>query len=256
MEQSIMEGYVHSIETFGTVDGPGVRYVVFMQGCPLRCAYCHNPDTWQPGINKLKTTDEILVDFNRYRPFLKKGGLTLTGGEPLMQMDFAIELFEKAVEQDIHTCLDTSGITFRKDDPKIVAKFDQLMKVTDLIMLDIKHINSAEHLKLTKQSNEPVLDFARYLADIDKNVWIRHVVVPTITDNEQYLKELGYFMATLPNVTALDVLPYHELGKAKYEQLNMEYPLKHVKGLSQEDAVTARNIILRARKEKLLSTEE
>lgn len=251
-----MEGYVHSIETFGTVDGPGVRYVVFMQGCPLRCAYCHNPDTWQLGINSVKTTDEILVDFNRYRPFLKKGGLTLTGGEPLMQIDFVTELFEKAAALDIHTCLDTSGITFNPNDPKIVAKFDRLMKVTDLVMLDLKHIDPAEHIKLTQQPNTPILAFARYLAEIEQNVWIRHVVVPTITDKEVYLKELGYFLATLPNITALDVLPYHELGKSKYEQLNIEYPLKDLKSASEDDAVAARNIILRARKEKLMSMKQ
>lgn len=239
-----MKGYIHSVETFGTVDGPGVRYVVFTQGCPMRCKYCHNPDTWIPGVGEQKSVDEILIDYEKYRPFLRDGGLTVTGGEPLMQMDFLIELFEKAYEKDIHTCLDTSGIVYNENNPILLEKFDRLMKVTSLVMLDIKHIDSEEHLKLTGQHNDNILAFAKYLERKEVPLWIRHVVVPTITDNKEYLYRLGYFIGDLKNLKALDVLPYHDMGKVKYEQLKMEYPLQDIKPLEKEDAISARNIIL------------
>lgn len=240
-----MKGYIHSIETFGTVDGPGVRYVVFMQGCPMRCLYCHNPDTWDLNIGQEKTTDEIITDYERYRPFLKDGGITITGGEPLMQIDFLIELFEKAYEKDIHTCIDTSGITFNEKSPKMMEKFDRLMKVTDLVMIDIKHIDSKEHIKLTSQPIEPILAFVKYLESKEVPIWVRHVVVPTITDNEEFLYRLGYFIGGLSNLKALDVLPYHDMGKVKYEQLNIDYPLKDIESLPKEEAVKAREIILK-----------
>ena len=158
-----MNCYIHSIETFGTVDGPGVRYVVFVQGCPMRCLYCHNPDTWQMNTGTQMTTDEILDDYEKYRPFLKEGGLTVTGGEPLMQIDFLIELFEKAKARDIHTCLDTSGIAYNKANSSYLEKLDRLMEVTDLVMLDIKHIDPEEQQKLCSQPNKPILEFAKYL---------------------------------------------------------------------------------------------
>lgn len=154
-----MEGMIHSIETFGTVDGPGIRYVVFVKGCPMRCQYCHNPDTWEMAGGTKKTTDEILEDYEKYKPFLKDGGLTVTGGEPLVQIDFLIELFEKAKQRGIHTCLDTSGIMFRRNVPEIYEKYVRLMKSTDLIMLDIKHIDPEEHVKLTAQPSENIFDF-------------------------------------------------------------------------------------------------
>lgn len=245
-----MKGYIHSIETFGTLDGPGVRYVIFTQGCPMRCQYCHNPDTWELNIGKQMSTDEILEDFDRYRPFLKDGGITVTGGEPLVQIDFVIELFEKAAKKDIHTCLDSSGITFNENNKVYLEKLNRLLEVTDLVMLDIKHINSDEHLKLTGHSNEQILKFARYLENFDLEVWIRHVVVPTITLNETYLYELGLFLGELRNIKALDVLPYHDMGKAKYEQLGIDYPLKHIEPLSKEEAHDARQIIIKGMREK------
>ena len=182
-------GRIHSVETFGTVDGPGIRMVVFMQGCPMRCAYCHNPDTWAVDGGKTISVDEVLDEYERNKEYYKKGGLTVTGGEPLLQIDFVTQLFQKAKEKKIHTCLDTSGITFSTN-PNQLAKIDELIKVTDLVMLDIKHMDEAEHKKLTKQSNVPILAFARYLADRKVEVWIRHVVVPGITDKEVYLKQL------------------------------------------------------------------
>ena len=245
-------GYIHSIQTFGTVDGPGVRFVVFFQGCPMRCQYCHNPDTWNMADGKEKSVDEILEMFERNRAFYKTGGITATGGEPMMQMDFLLELFTKAKEKGIHTCLDTSGIFFQElwsnsenRSSDIYAKFEKLMSVTDLVMLDIKHMETQAHEKLTGHGNEKVFAFARYLNEIQKPVWIRHVVVPGITYEEEQLTQFGKFLKTLSNVEKLEVLPYHTLGENKYEKLGMEYPLKGVPQLSKDEAVKAENIILK-----------
>ena len=246
-------GYIHSIQTFGTVDGPGVRFVVFFQGCPMRCQYCHNPDTWDMADGKEKSVDEILEMFERNRAFYRTGGITATGGEPMMQMDFLLELFTKAKEKEIHTCLDTSGIFFQEAwgspanrDSEAFAKLEKLMQVTDLVMLDIKHIEDAAHKELTGHSNEKILAFARYLDEIEKPVWVRHVVVPGITYREEALTKFGEFLKTLSNVEKLEVLPYHTLGENKYEKLGIEYPLKGVPQLSKEEAVKAENIILSA----------
>jgi pyruvate formate lyase activating enzyme len=240
-------GNVHSIETFGTVDGPGIRFVVFLQGCPLRCQYCHNPDTWEYNGGQQKTVEEIMEEFAKYKAFLTNGGLTVTGGEPLVQMDFVTELFQKAKEQGAHTCLDTSGITFQPQSVAMMKKFDRLMEVTDLVMLDIKHIDKDEHEVLTGRGQGAVLDFARYISEKpNTELWIRHVVVPGITDKPEYLKRIGEFLATLPKVNALDVLPYHTMGTVKYENLGMEYPLKDVPAMSKEGAIQAKNTILRA----------
>lgn len=243
-----MLGNIHSIETFGTVDGPGIRMVIFTQGCPMRCAYCHNPDTWSYDINKQISTDAILEKYDSIKQFCK-GGITVTGGEPLVQMDFVIELFKKAREKNIHTTLDTSGITFNKNN---IEKFDELIKYTCLVMLDIKHIDNVEHKKLTGKENTNILAFARYLSANNVALWVRHVVVPDITYNEKYLVELGKFLAELKTLKALDVLPYHDMAKAKYKELNLEYKLKDTLPLTKAEALNARNIILKARKEALL----
>lgn len=240
-------GYIHSIQTFGTVDGPGVRFVVFFQGCPMRCQYCHNPDTWNMLDGKEKSVDEILEMFERNRSFYKTGGITATGGEPMMQMDFLLELFSKAKEKGIHTCLDTSGITFVENrDSDAFAKLEKLMEVTDLVMLDVKAIDSQIHHSLTGYDNDKILSFAKYLDEIGKPVWIRHVVVPGITMEEESLKKFGEFLRTLSNVEKLEVLPYHTLGENKYEKLDMEYPLKGVPQLSKDEAAKAEEIILKA----------
>lgn len=238
------KGRVHSLETFGTVDGPGIRYVVFLQGCPMRCLYCHNPDTWQMDAGSLMSAEEILTDYEKYRPFLKGGGLTVTGGEPLMQIDFLTELFEGAREQDIHTCLDTSGITYNESNTSYIEKLDHLMASTCLVMLDIKHIDPEEHQKLCGHPVKPVLAFAKYLEAKNIPVWVRHVVVPGITDQEVYLRRLGSFLGELNNLKALDVLPYHTMGVIKYEKLGIEYPLRGVPALSKTEAIRARGIIL------------
>ena len=245
-----MEGYIHSTESFGTVDGPGVRFVVFTQGCPLRCLYCHNPDTWELNKGTKMTADEILAKYDLTKSYYKDGGLTVTGGEPLLQIDFVIELFEKAKAKNIHTCLDTSGIIFNKANEKIIEKMDKLLSVTDLILLDIKHINNDEHKKLCAVPNTHILEFAKYLSDKGQPIWVRHVVVDGYTFNEKYLYELGLFIGELKNVKALDVLPYHEMGEVKYKNLGIEYPLKDMPALKKEDAIKAREIILKGIKDK------
>jgi len=242
------KGYVHSIETCGTVDGPGLRYVIFLQGCPMRCQYCHNPDTWEPGKGTEMTVEKALEKFYSNLPFYKNGGVTVTGGEPMMQMDFLIELFSKLKKDKVHTCLDTSGIMFQPDNEVIIDKIDRLLEVTDLVMLDIKHIDDEKHKKLTSHSNQRILAFAKYLDEKKIPIWVRHVVVPGITLYKDYLERLGEFIATLDNVKALDVLAYHSMGKVKYENLKMDYPLKNTREATKQEAVAAKNIILQAYK--------
>lgn len=234
-------GNIHSIESCGTVDGPGLRFVVFMQGCPMRCQYCHNPDSWGTEINTKMSVSEILEKYDGVKEFVKSGGLTVTGGEPLMQIDFVTELFKQAKQKEIHTALDTSGILFN---PNNTSKIDELLKYTDLVLLDIKHIDNEEHKKLTGMPNTNILAFAKYLSDKNIPMWVRHVVVPGITFNEEYLKKLGVFLADLHNVQALDVLPYHDMAIPKYESLGIEYPLKGTIPLSKGDAIVARNFII------------
>ena len=237
-------GNIHSIESCGTVDGPGIRFVIFMQGCPMRCQYCHNPDTWSTNKNKIVTIDEILKQYEGVKEFAK-GGITVTGGEPLLQIDFVTELFKNAKSKNIHTALDTSGVTFTPNNTK---KFDGLLKHTDLVLLDIKHIDDDEHKKLTGHTNKNILEFAKYLSDKQIPVWIRHVVVPNITFNEKYLIELGKFLKTLKNIKALDVLAYHDMAIPKYKNLGIKYPLIGVPPLTKENALKAREYILQGLK--------
>ncbi len=241
-----MIGKIHSTESFGTVDGPGIRFVVFMQGCPMRCKYCHNPDTWELNAGKEMTVEQLLNEYSKCREFYKDGGITVTGGEPLIQMDFVTELLESAKGQGIHTCIDTSGITFT---PENTEKFDRLIQSVDLVMLDIKHIDSELHKELTGQENKRILAFAEYLAEKNVPVWIRHVVVPSITTEDKHLYELGRFIGKLKNVKALDVLPYHVMGVSKYDALGMDYPLKGVDPATEEQALNAKKAILRGIKD-------
>ena len=235
-----MKGRVHSIESCGTVDGPGVRFVVFLQGCPMRCLYCHNPDTWNTDGGHVMTVSEILEQFEHKRSFYENGGITVTGGEPLLQIDFLIELFTEAKKTDIHTCIDSSGIVFNQNNSAFLEKLDRLLEVTDLILLDIKHINAEEHKKLTSHSNDNIIAFARYLEQKNIDIWIRHVVVPTITFNEEYLRETGRFIGSLSNVRTVEVLPYHTMGVKKYESIDKEYPLKGIEALGKEDLAQAK----------------
>ena len=246
-----MEGHIHSTESFGTVDGPGIRFALVFKDCPMRCLYCHNPDTWtidNQNQENLRTVESLLKEYDGIKEFLHDGGITATGGEPLVQMEFLTELFEAAKKKGINTCLDTSGILFRQERR---PEFDRLMAVTDLVMLDIKHIDDAEHQKLTKQSNRHILEFAEYLKEKGVPVWIRHVVVPGITLNDDYLRQLGHFIGGLDNLKALDVLPYHTMGEVKYENLGIDYPLKGVPAATKEQAIHAKQVIFEGIKERI-----
>lgn len=236
-----MNGFIHSTESFGTVDGPGIRFVIFMQGCPMRCLYCHNPDTWKIGSGKEVTVAQLIAEYEKYKEFMHNGGITVSGGEPLVQTEFVTELFAAAKAKNINTCLDTSGVTFNPNDTRSI---DELIKYTDLVMLDIKHIDNEAHKKLTGHENINILAFARYLMQNKVPLWVRHVIVPGITDSSEELMELGQFLAELDNLKAVDVLPYHDMGKIKYKSLGIDYPLENVKPLSKDDAEKAKNIIL------------
>ena len=240
-----MKGYVHSIESFGTVDGPGIRFVIFMQGCPMRCKYCHNPDTWPEKAGKIYDADELISLFLRNKSFYKNGGITVTGGEPLLQIDFVTELFKLAKDRDIHTTLDTSGILFNNKD---IKKYEELLKVTDLVMLDIKQINDVNHRDLCGTSNKSVLKFAKYLSVKNIPTRIRYVAVPGYTDEDDDLKDLGIFLASLTSLKELEILPYHNMGKEKYKSLNIPYPLEDVPPFPKEDISKIREKILNAYK--------
>ncbi len=240
-----MQGRIHSLESFGTVDGPGTRFVVFVQGCPMRCAYCHNPDTWEMNGGTLMEPSYIIEQYERNSAFYQNGGgLTVTGGEPLMQVDFLIDLFTLAKEKGIHTCIDTSGIAYNPDNTKWLEKLDRLMTLTDLVMLDIKHIDPEKHKDLVKQPNTNILKFAAYLDEKGVDMWIRHVIVPGYTDDDKYLFELGYFIGQFNNLKALDALPYHTMGESKYKKLGMEYRLKGVPAMDKDKLIEKKQVIL------------
>lgn len=239
-----MQGRIHSLESFGTVDGPGTRFVVFVQGCPMRCAYCHNPDTWPMSGGTMMEPEEIYEQFKRNKDFYKNGGITVTGGEPLMQVDFVTDLFQLAKQDNVHTCIDTSGIAYKPENKAFIEKLDKLMELTDLVMLDIKHIDPQKHLELTEQPNEGILAFAQYLDEKHIDMWIRHVVVPGITDDDKYLFDLGYFIGQFKNLKALDVLPYHTMGEAKYKKLGLTYKLAGVPAMDKNKVVEKKEIIL------------
>ena len=241
-----MNGFIHSTESFGTVDGPGVRFVIFLQGCPMRCKYCHNPDTWKMNSGSVRSAQSLIQEYERNKAFYSKGGITVTGGEALMQIDFLLELFGLAKRNGIHTCLDTSGVTYHPGGSEYNRKLDALMDLTDLVLLDIKHIDPEGHRDLTGHDNANILAFARYLDEKKIPVWIRHVVVPGITDDPGLLTRLGTFLGSLSNVQALDVLPYHIMGVSKYRELNIPYPLEGVEPATRKEAMTAKQIILTA----------
>ena len=234
---------VHSVESFGSVDGPGIRFVIFLKGCAMRCQYCHNPDTWDRAGGNLRSVDDVLSQALRYRSYWgEKGGITVSGGEALLQIQPLTELFHKAKDLGINTCLDTSAQPFSRKDGRFSA-FEALMKYTDLVLLDIKHIDNDAHKWLTGWENENILDCARYLSDIHKPVWIRHVLVPGINDDDESLHKLRSFIDTLSNVERVEVLPYHDLGVYKWEQLGIPYKLTDVKPPTEESVLHARKIL-------------
>ena len=253
-------GRINKLETFGSVDGPGVRFVVFLQGCPMRCKFCHNPETWSFDIAGRDSGSNVRATLPNENPFeisatdlLKKalryksywgaeGGITVSGGEPLAQLDFMVEFFELAKAAGVHTCIDTSGVTFRRTG-ETFEKIERLMKVTDLLLVDIKHIDPAVHKELTGHDNANILKFFRYLDEIHKPIWIRHVLVPGISDDDSALMRTRDFIRTLSNVERIDVLPYHPLALAKYQQLGIDYPLKDVKSPTPERVANANTIL-------------
>ena len=242
MEEKIT-GLVHQTESFGAVDGPGIRFIVFLQGCRYRCRYCHNPETWALTGGEERTPEDVLEQALRYKAYWRKnGGITVSGGEALLQMDFLIRLFELAKEKNVNTCLDTSGGPFTFEEP-FFSKFEKLCEVTDLFLLDLKHIDDEKHKSLTGFTNENVLQMAQYLSDHGKHMWIRHVLVPGITTDEDDLKRLADFIATLKTVDRTEILPYHSLGVPKYEKMGIKYTLDGVTAPSDEQIARAKEIL-------------
>lgn len=239
-----VKGRIHSTENFGTVDGPGVRFIVFTQGCRMRCQFCHNPDTWKIGTGGREvTSDEVLEEALKYRSYWgEKGGITVSGGEPLLQLDFLLDLFKKAKAKGIHTTIDTCGKPFTKEEP-FFSKFEELMTYTDLLLFDIKHIDNEKHQELTSLSNENILEMAQYLSDIEKPVWIRHVLVPERSDYDEYLIRLDTFIKTLKNVDKVEILPYHVMGKYKWDELGLDYPLEGINPPSEERVTNAKKLL-------------
>ena len=242
-QNDVQKVRVHSIESFGAADGPGVRFIVFLQGCNMRCKYCHNPDTWNMNDGEEMTSDELLKRALRYKSYWKdSGGITVSGGEPLLHIDFLIDFFRRAKEYGVHTVIDTAGNPFTRDEP-FFSKFNELMNYTDLFLLDIKEMDNERHSYITGFSNDNILDMAKYLSEIKKPVWIRHVLVPGGSDKDEYLHRLADFIHTLSNVERVEVLPYHTLGKFKWENLGLSYPLEGVNPPTQERIDNARKIL-------------
>ncbi|MFD1672257.1 pyruvate formate-lyase-activating protein [Agrilactobacillus yilanensis] len=236
-------GYVHSIETFGAVDGPGTRFVAFLQGCRMRCEFCHNPDTWNTGVGTEVTPDELLAQAVKYKAFWgKKGGITVSGGESLLQIDFILELFKKAKAQGINTCLDTCGQPFSYKEP-FFSKFKELMQYTDVSLVDIKHIDPYEHKRLTGWTNENILSMIQYMSDNGHHMWIRHVLVPERTDYDDYLAQLGAYIKTIKTVDKVEVLPYHTMGVSKYDELGFNYPLEGIEPPIAERVANAERLL-------------
>lgn len=230
---------VHSMESFGTVDGPGIRFVLFLQGCNLQCKYCHNRDTWDMNGGEYKSVDEIIEKVKRYKNYIMPsgGGVTVTGGEPLLQAKFLIEFFKRLKQENIHTCIDTSGMVGLTDNIK------ELLKYTDLVLLDIKQIDEEKCKELVGVSNKRELEFARYLSDNNIKIWIRQVLVPGYTDDEEDLIKLREFIRSLKTVDKIQILPYHSMGKYKWEKLKMKYPLENIRDANQGDVDRAKKIL-------------
>ncbi len=241
MEQIL--GKIHSIESFGSADGPGVRFLIFLKGCGMRCKYCHNPDTWAgTGVTEMSAS-ELITQALRYKNYWgKQGGITVSGGEALLQIDFLIELFTLAKAKGIHTCIDTSGSPFTTAEP-FYSKFLQLLEVTDLFLLDLKEMNPEKHLELTGKKNDNILEMARLLSEKGKPMWIRHVLVPGLTDDEKDLEDLKKFVDSLDTVERVELLPYHTLGVFKWKELGLDYALEDFNPPTAEEMEKAKKIL-------------
>ncbi len=231
-----LEGSIHSIETCGTVDGPGIRYVIFFQGCPLRCQYCHNPDTWALNQGKTKTVEELITDIKKYKSYINfsRGGVTATGGEPLVQYQFVESLFKQCRKEGIHTALDTSGYIFND-------KIKEVLEYTDLVLLDIKCMNPEQYKYITAVKLDPTIAFMNYLGEINKPVWVRYVLVPGLSDNPDHIHALGHYLSQFSNMERFELLPFHKMGEYKWEELGYDYKLKQTMEPTQQeiDAATA-----------------
>ncbi|MEI7025036.1 pyruvate formate-lyase-activating protein [Paenibacillus sp. y28] len=237
-----MKGRIHSIDTFGTVDGPGIRFVLFMQGCALQCGFCHNPDTWDTAGGRQVSVEDIIAELEPYLPYYERsgGGITVTGGEPTLQAPFIAQLFHEIKSRfGLHTTIDSSGFC----DPEHAKA---LLDVTDLVLLDLKQMNRSKHEALTSQPNDRILRFARYLSERGQKLWIRHVLVPGITDSYEDLHALGRFIGGLNGVDKIELLPYHRMGVYKWQQLNKTYPLEGVPTPSEREVERAQRIIMEA----------
>ncbi|WP_165043665.1 pyruvate formate-lyase-activating protein [Dysgonomonas sp. ZJ709] len=231
-----MKGYIHSYESFGTKDGPGIRFVFFMQGCPLRCLYCHNPDTWKMNDYKYEISPEdAFQEVSKVKSFIKNGGVTISGGEPLLQPDFILEFFELCKKQGIHTAIDTSGYLLND-------KIKEVLQYTDLVLLDIKHINPDKYNDLTARPLEPTLNFTEYLHEIKKPVWLRYVLVPQFTDDEKDLHDWAKYVSQFDNIERIDILPFHQMGIHKWEQIGKQYQLKDIQSPTNEEIKHAEDI--------------
>lgn len=235
-----MKGFIHSFETFGTVDGPGIRFVVFFSGCPLRCLYCHNPDTWDIKHHKMElTANEIVDEYLKYKNYYTNGGVTISGGEPLLQLDFLIEVLKEFKKHNVHTCLDTSGYLFKEDD----KRYSELIKYVDIFLLDIKHIDDEMCIKLTGKSNKNTLDFATFLSNNNKDMYIRYVLLDNYTNIKEYIIKTKEFIDTLKTVKKVEVLPYHKMAIKKYDELKIEYKIKDINPPSEKDILYAKEIL-------------
>ncbi|WP_329382126.1 pyruvate formate-lyase-activating protein [Anaerofustis butyriciformans] len=220
-------GKIHSIESMGLVDGPGIRTVVFLQGCNLRCQYCHNPDTWDLCAGEEMTADEVINKIKRFKPYFKNnGGVTFSGGEPLMQPEFLLELLKKCKENDIHTCIDTAG--YGKGD------YDEILKYTDLILYDIKHEDYEKYNEITRRKQDETLKFIKKVQENNIPIWIRHVVVPGLTDSGEHMKALKGYIDTIKNVEKVELLPFHQLGREKYKVMGIDYPLEDTEPMEKD----------------------
>jgi pyruvate formate lyase activating enzyme len=231
-------GRIHSFESFGTVDGPGIRFIVFMQGCPLRCVYCHNRDTWDAKGGSEYTVDEVMVELKKYASYMRfsGGGITVTGGEPTLQAEFVTGLFRKCREEGIHTALDTSGFAD-------LDRVRELLSFTDLVLLDIKHAVEEKHRLITGVGSEKIRRFAYYLSEQGIPAWIRYVLVPGLTDDEADLQLAARFISELKNVEKVEVLAYHNMGQFKWESMEQQYMLADIKEPTPEQMKKAREIL-------------
>jgi len=235
--------YVNTIESFGNVDGPGIRFILFLQGCPLRCKYCHNRDSWELNTGREMTVDEVMAEVVKYREFFEAsgGGVTVSGGEPLIQIPFLIELFKACKAAGIHTNIDTSGLIRLNERNK--ALLDELMEYTDMMMLDVKLMDPEGHKELIGVPNDLIHEFGRYVASKGMPLWIRRVLVPGLSDSEEDLLATAEYIKSLGTVERVDVLPYHPMGEPKWEELGFEYPLKGQRTPTKEEVERAEEIL-------------